>query len=298
MINKLGHNYDNGKITKEPTCTTNGEKLFTCKKCGNTKTESINKLNHNFVNGICTSCGFKTPAVDEVYCIYYADGEMTISQNEIEPEEFRSVVNKGFYVRPYYCTTEMTSVRFVGVVKPKHCNSLFGSEMDSECCTQLTEIKNIKNLDISDCTDFSYMFAGCESLTSLDVSHFDTSKVTDMNAMFFDCQNLTNLDVSNFDTSKVENMRNMFNSCKALISLDLSGWNTGKVTDISQMFAYCTNLTSLDLSGWNTGNVTDMYNMFGICDNLKSITAPSTVKEKILNSDTYLLSGVTWTITN
>ena len=65
------HIYDKGKITKEATCIENGEKILTCKNCGNTKTVVINKSVHNFVNDICTNCGLKIsdlPAVDEIYC--------------------------------------------------------------------------------------------------------------------------------------------------------------------------------------------------------------------------------------
>ena len=41
MISALGHKWDNGKITKQPTETENGIKTYTCTVCGNTKTESI-----------------------------------------------------------------------------------------------------------------------------------------------------------------------------------------------------------------------------------------------------------------
>ena len=37
----LGHAWDNGKVTKEPTETETGVKTFTCTRCGKTKTESI-----------------------------------------------------------------------------------------------------------------------------------------------------------------------------------------------------------------------------------------------------------------
>ena len=37
----LGHAWDNGKVTKEPTETETGVKTFTCTRCGETKTESI-----------------------------------------------------------------------------------------------------------------------------------------------------------------------------------------------------------------------------------------------------------------
>ena len=40
-VDALGHSWDNGKVTKEPTETETGVKTFTCTRCGETKTESI-----------------------------------------------------------------------------------------------------------------------------------------------------------------------------------------------------------------------------------------------------------------
>ena len=40
-VDALGHAWDNGKVTKEPTETENGVKTFTCTRCGETKTETI-----------------------------------------------------------------------------------------------------------------------------------------------------------------------------------------------------------------------------------------------------------------
>ena len=120
-------------------------------------------------------------------------------------------------------------------------------------------------------TDMTYMFMGCFSLTSLDLSHFDTSNVTDMSYMFKECDKLTSLDVSGFNTSKVTNMEEMFDNCNALASLDLSHFNTSNVTDMYSMFWGCRSLTSLDLSGWNTSNVTNMSYMFRDCSKLTSL---------------------------
>jgi surface protein len=72
------------------------------------------------------------------------------------------------------------------------------------------------------------MFAVCQNLTSLDLSHFNTEKVTDMNNMFFMCQNLTSLDLSHFNTEKVTNMNNMFAVCNRLTSLDLSHFDMSR----------------------------------------------------------------------
>ena len=40
-VDALGHAWDNGKVTKEPTETETGVKTFTCTRCGETKTEVI-----------------------------------------------------------------------------------------------------------------------------------------------------------------------------------------------------------------------------------------------------------------
>lgn len=60
------HTWNEGEITTEATCTTDGLKTYTCTGCGETKTESIPKLGHTWDEGTdkgngqivyeCTSC--------------------------------------------------------------------------------------------------------------------------------------------------------------------------------------------------------------------------------------------------
>ena len=42
------HDWDEGVITTEPTCTTKGVKTFTCNNCKTTKTEEVNALGHDY----------------------------------------------------------------------------------------------------------------------------------------------------------------------------------------------------------------------------------------------------------
>ncbi len=42
------HDWDEGKVITEPTCTKDGIKTYTCKNCATTKTETINTLGHNY----------------------------------------------------------------------------------------------------------------------------------------------------------------------------------------------------------------------------------------------------------
>ena len=74
----------------------------------------------------------------------------------------------------------------------------------------LERIEGLEHLNTSQVTSMGWMFKGCGSLTSLDLTCFDTSKVTDMRGMFEGCGSLTSLDLSSFDTSKVTDMEEMF----------------------------------------------------------------------------------------
>ena len=42
------HDWDEGKVTTEPTCTKDGIKTYTCKNCTTTKTETIQALGHDY----------------------------------------------------------------------------------------------------------------------------------------------------------------------------------------------------------------------------------------------------------
>ena len=49
-IECIKHDWDEGKVTTEPTCTKEGIKMFTCKNCATTKTETIKALGHDYSN--------------------------------------------------------------------------------------------------------------------------------------------------------------------------------------------------------------------------------------------------------
>ena len=151
---------------------------------------------------------------------------------------------------------------------------------------------NLKTIDFGNCfdtsnvTDMHSMFAGCSSLTSLDLSGFDTSNVTYMSYMFQMCDNLSNVDLSSFSTSNVTNMRSTFESCGSLIRLDLTSFDTSKVTDMNSMFYECGSLTQLNLTSFDTSKVTDMAFMFTSCNSLISLD--------LSNFDTSNVTNMLW----
>ena len=64
-IPATGHNFDSSKVTKEATCTESGVRTYTCSKCHTTKTETIAKLEHKFVEtpATCLKDGSKKCAL-------------------------------------------------------------------------------------------------------------------------------------------------------------------------------------------------------------------------------------------
>ena len=124
--------------------------------------------------------------------------------------------------------------------------------------TNLQSITGMSYLNTSEVTDMSYMFAGCEKLTSVDVSHFNTSKVIYMGRMFDLCTRLTSLDLSSFNTSHVAEMRSMFSNCSNLRTIYVgSGWSTAAVMYSTEMFWNCICLVGGQGTTWNSSNPTD-----------------------------------------
>ena len=131
-------------------------------------------------------------------------------------------------------------------VKPSRCDYWFHN------FELLSKITGIGNFDTSECTEMDYMFDGCKSLTSLDLSTFNTAKVTNMTGMFSFCDKLSSLNISSFNTSNVKSMAYMFAYCPKLTSLNLTFFDTSKVTNFSGMFSSSTSLMNIDMSSFIT----------------------------------------------
>ena len=56
-IATIPHNYGEGVETQAPDCTNAGVKTYTCTVCGDVKTEDIPANGHNYVDDVCDVCG-------------------------------------------------------------------------------------------------------------------------------------------------------------------------------------------------------------------------------------------------
>ena len=70
------HNWKDGEILLQPTCTTTGKKQVVCEICGKLLEVEIPALGHNFVNRVCTRCGEKEPG-----CTTHTYGDWVITKN-------------------------------------------------------------------------------------------------------------------------------------------------------------------------------------------------------------------------
>ena len=171
-----------------------------------------------------------------------------------------------------------------------------------------TKENNFNDIDTSEITDMSYLFAMAnlkhvckmsdieinERLSEININGWNVSNVTNMEHMFTYSQiTSNNFDFSNWDVSKVTNMNEMFCECNEFTGKGLSKWNTASLESAESMFQCCHhfnedignwNVSNLknasfmfsachrfnqDLSKWDIKNITDMSGMFSYCGKLK-----------------------------
>jgi surface protein len=125
------------------------------------------------------------------------------------------------------------------------------------------------------------MFEGCQSLVSINLTHFKTGNVVNMNSMFAHCVKLKSLNLTGFNTSAVKTMDYMFYNCSSLNSLDLSDFNLLQVISNNQMLTSLKNINYINLfgiqengqissSGINTD--TNIQKVFFVCQKTNLIT--------------------------
>ena len=278
--------YVSDKFIISPGVTSHGSMFLGCNKLVGAIKYSSNCTDGNYantVNGYFTLKG-TVSRPKKVYAEFTtADKTLTFKFSE-EPTSTEGItiynIPESGTSKPDWSTIA-TSIKKVAFddsfadVNPRTCRYWFSG------CSNLTEIKDIQNLNTSIVTDMAYMFDDCKNLKSLDLSSFNTNNVSDMSRMFYNCSSLTTLDLSNFNTNNVSNMSSMFYNCSSLTTLNLNSINTNNVSDMSSMFRDCLKLTTLDLSNFNTEKVKDMQYMFDQCKALESLDLSSFNTEKI-----------------
>ena len=115
----FGHDMDEGVVTTQPTCTTDGVKTFTCKHgCGYTTTEVIKATGHKFSDWVTT----KEPSCT-------ATGEKTRTCSSCGNKETEVIPALGHHMTNW--TTTQAPTCLVNGVQERHCTRCNHTETQS-----------------------------------------------------------------------------------------------------------------------------------------------------------------------
>ena len=128
------------------------------------------------------------------------------------------------------------------------------------------------NLDVSNVTNMSYMFAGNQISDLSSLANWKVDKVTDMSVMFASNQISDLGSLANWKVDKVTYMGTMFSWNKITDLSPLANWKVDNVGVMSQMFEQNQISDLSPLANWKVDNVTDMNQMFA--DNKISDLSP------------------------
>ena len=135
---------------------------------------------------------------------------------------------------------------------------------------------DVRNWDMTLCTDANRKFFGYSSLVSLDTSGWNLSANTSGEEMFYGCSSLQSLDTSNWNLSAMTNGVQMFYGCNSLQTLDTSNWNLSAMTIGVGMFGNCFSLQKLDFRKSTFRNVMNFDRAFDGCYILSELWLPLT----------------------
>ena len=142
-------------------------------------------------------------------------------------------------------------------------------------CDKLTSDELNRNLSawkLSGDLNIREVFRDCHSLERIDMSAFRNCNITDSSSVFSTCNKLKTItNIGNLNISKADGISYLFYECNALTQLDLSNWDTSNIQYMIATFDGCNNLTELNCSTWNTGKVYNMQLAFYNCNSLETI---------------------------
>lgn len=167
-------------------------------------------------------------------------------------------------------TSQVTTVVFDASfveARPTSCYAWF------QDFNNLESIVGLFYLNTSEVTTLEYMFAGCSTLTELNLSYFNTTNVTTMHGMFSGCSSLTTIYIGDGWITTEVNQYEMFTDCNSL-----TGDIDGKYTS--------------DDVYWQGNVAQDFYDVSGTTVTIHNIGEMALLAQRVKNGNTY--SGYTF----
>lgn len=148
-------------------------------------------------------------------------------------------------------------------------------------CSDMRFEEGIDIPNLSQCTDLSWMFTGCESFNH-PLESWDVSQVTLMTGMFAGCRSF-NQPLEKWDVSKVTDMSDMFTDCTAF-NQPLAQWDVANVKDMSRMFYGCSSFNQ-SLEAWNINPLAHSEGMVGMFNDSPAAELPFAAKWRAAGYD-------------
>ena len=148
-------------------------------------------------------------------------------------------------------------------------------------CSDMRFEEGIDIPNLSQCTNLSWMFAGCESFNH-PLESWNVSQVTLMTGMFAGCRSF-NQPLEKWDVSKVTNMSDMFTDCTAF-NQPLAQWDVANVKDMSRMFYGCSSFNQ-SLEAWNINPLAHSEGMVGMFNDSPAAELPFAAKWRAAGYD-------------
>ena len=276
------HTYTSA-VTKEPTCTQEGEMTYTC-TCGDSYTEPIAMIPHNYVDGVCTMCGTPEPQPTEGLVFTLSDDGTQYSVTDYKGAETEVTITATYKGLPVtgigwgafaYCgnLTSVTignGVTSIGDYAFQSCSSLTSIEIpDSvtsigEAFTGTAYYNNESNWENDVLYIGNHLIKARTTLSDKYIIKQGTKTIAD--SAFEECCSLTSIEIPD---SVIGIGDHAFSGCSSLTSIVIPnsvasiGWGA---------FAYCGNLTSVTIGN---GVTSIGAGVFEFCSGLENITVTS-----------------------
>ena len=261
-------NKDNSDKQDENTCEKGGDDL--CKTCNGNKCASCNDK-YNLVNGVCEpnfdiKSIYTTTSNNEYITLYDKSYNEYITEMEVDGQKVSPSNN--------YAFPQAGNHTIYLSIKTEKLNSF--SRMFYQI-DRLSSIVFTKKLDTKNIVSMERMFVHCNSLTSIDMSHFNMENVKDLDYFMYSSSNLVSLKLPKSKVSNLVKANHMFEECKKLISIDFTNFivDSNNLTEFHGAFQSCSHLEYINLTNFNLKEVVDMGELFSDCHSLKSIDFPN-----------------------
>ena len=260
------HKESDWNIVKNPTCTELGIKEIKCTECQEVlKTENIDKIEHNYVDGICTMCNSSDPNVNTQELKY------TLKDDHYVVTGLGTCTDTVITILSIYKGLPVTEIGNFAFMNDDLTSITIPSSITKIGWQAFINCKKLKKVIFEDNSNLKTIddkaFEGCVGLTSITIP---MSVETIGEDSFYNCGSME--EVIFEENSKLLTIgKKAFSSCSKIVELDLP---KSLINIEGYAFWSCGNLERITLPN---GLIKIGFNAFESCTKLTEIIIPSSV---------------------